>query len=95
MVVGAVQASFREALHQPVEQGLVAGVHPERDLRLLPVAAERTLANEQSDDHASIEIRELRHEWCSTWPVVRKLFHRRKKRETGTCHLVRGAVWRG
>ena len=55
MVVGPVQLRARKALDQPVEQRLVAGVHAQRDLRLLAVAAERPLADQQADQHAAVE----------------------------------------
>ena len=31
-------------------------MHPQRDLRLLAVAAERALADQQADDHAAVEV---------------------------------------
>jgi hypothetical protein len=56
VVIRPVQARIRKALGQPPEQGLVARVHPQRDLRLLAIAAERSLTDQQADDDAAFEI---------------------------------------
>ena len=58
MVIGAVQAGRREPLDQPAEQRLVADVHPQRDLGLLAVPAERALPDQQADEQPTIEVRE-------------------------------------
>jgi len=56
MVIGAIQPAIRETFDQPVEQGLVARVHPQRHLGLLSVAAKRALADEETDHHAAVEV---------------------------------------
>jgi hypothetical protein len=59
MVVGAIEPAVREMPLQPSEQSLVAGMHPERDLGLLTVAAKGTLADEQPDEQPMIELGQL------------------------------------
>ena len=61
MVVGPVQPRSGEAVDEPSKQGLVADVHAQRHLRLLAVAAERPLADQQADDHSALELGELAH----------------------------------
>lgn len=61
VVIGAVQPAGREVLLQPLKQRLVAGVHAQDNLRLAPVAPERTLADEQPDDQATLEHGEFGH----------------------------------
>jgi hypothetical protein len=53
-MIGAVELSSREGLLEPAEEGLVVRVHPQGDLRLLPVASKMALANEQADEDADI-----------------------------------------
>ena len=61
MVVGAIQPAVGKPGLEPAEDRLVADVHPQHHLRLAPVPAERALADEQADEEASVEVRELRH----------------------------------
>ena len=75
MVIRPVQARSRKPLHQPAEQALVANVHPQRDLRLSAVAAERRLADQEPGDHTPLELRQLRVGHV-------RLFHGGEKRET-------------
>ena len=60
MVVGAVEARAGKARLQPAEQRLVADVHAQRDLRLLPVAAEVALADQDAHDEAPLDVAQLR-----------------------------------
>ena len=53
--VGPVQARARKALDQPAKQRLVADVHAQGDLRLLAVAPERPLADQDADETAPVE----------------------------------------
>jgi len=61
VAVGSVQAGARKALDQPLEQRGVPGVHAQRDLRLAPVAAERTLADEDPHQYAPVIVAEIGH----------------------------------
>ena len=59
MTVGAIQSGAWEQPLQPAEQGLVADVHPQRDLGIAPVATEVTLADQHSHDEPSLGVGEL------------------------------------
>jgi hypothetical protein len=61
VVVWAVQARLRKSLHKPAKQRLVADVHPQRHLWLLAIAAERPLADQETDDNTAFELRERTH----------------------------------
>ena len=66
MVVRAIQPALGEPSEQPVEDRFVTDVHAERDLRLLAVAAEGALSDQQPDHDSLLEIRQLSHRRCST-----------------------------
>jgi hypothetical protein len=79
MVIGPVEAGVREARLQPAEEGFVPDVHPEHDVRLPPVSAERAFPNQQPNDYPGvkrIQTRRMFHEnhygetnagpWCFT-----------------------------
>ena len=66
----------------------MADVHAQRDLRLLAVAAERSLADQDADDDAAFEIAQRLHAAQSA-SVARMLFHRQEKRETHPCEKLR------
>ena len=59
VVIRAVQPAVRKALDEPAEDGLMPDVHPERHLRLLPVPAERSLADQQAHDDPAIKVRKF------------------------------------
>jgi hypothetical protein len=59
VVVGPIQPRAGEASQEPVEEPLVPHVHPQRDLRLFAVSAERTLADQQADQQTPVEIGQL------------------------------------
>ena len=84
MVVRAIETAGRKARDEPAEERFVVGVHPQRDLRLAAVAAEVTLADQQSDDQTGLEVGErgwagLGGQGEEPTPV---LFHRQVSRET-------------
>jgi hypothetical protein len=56
VVVWPVKPTLREALDQPSEQRLVAGVHPKGHLRLLPVPSERPLSDQEANEDAALEV---------------------------------------
>ena len=50
VAVRTVELAPRKGPLEPEEEGLVADMHAERDLRLSPVAAEVALADEDADE---------------------------------------------
>jgi hypothetical protein len=54
VVIGAIELRLREPLDQPPEQGLVADVHSQCDLRLPAVPAERPLPDQQPHEDATV-----------------------------------------
>jgi hypothetical protein len=78
VVVWAVKLRPGKAPDEPPEEGFVPHVHAQRDLGLLAVAPERSLSDQQADEHSSIELRDLNH----TVVLSGGLFHRQEKRET-------------
>ena len=69
----------------------MADVHPQRHLRLLAVAAERALADQQPDDHPAVEVRERAH-GPDVVAASERLFHRQEKRETPGARRRRAGV---
>src|SRR5665213_2728147 len=61
VVIEPIQKTTGESLGEPREYGLVTHVHTEGDLRLLAVAAERSLPDQEPDQQSPIEIRKLDH----------------------------------
>ena len=61
MVVGPVEAATGEGLRQPCEQSAVSDVHPQGDLGLPSVTAERALPHQDPDQDPDIEGFEGRH----------------------------------
>ena len=59
MTVRAVQPRTRKQALQPPEQGLVADVHPQRDLGIAPVAAEMPLPDQHSHDQPALDVGQL------------------------------------
>jgi hypothetical protein len=59
MVVGPVELRARNALLEPAQQGFVAHVHPERDVRLSPVPTEVALPDEEAHDETLFERSEI------------------------------------
>lgn len=55
MVVGTIKAATREGSLDPAECGFVSHVHPECHLRLAAVAAEVSLAHEESNQKSGGE----------------------------------------
>ena len=55
VAVRTVQAGAREALEKPAKERLVAHVHAQGDLGLLPVATERPLADQDADDDTAVK----------------------------------------
>ena len=78
MGVRPIQTTSREPLHKPVKDALMTDVHPQHDLGLAPIASERSLTDEQTDEKPPVEFGKLDHEPMSTATV----FHRQEKRET-------------
>lgn len=70
VVIRAIEPRFRKPLHQPAKKGFVANVHPHCHLWLLPVSAERPLADQQAYEHPSVEVRKLAHPPCFTRSAV-------------------------
>src|SRR5580693_9048053 len=58
VLIGAIEPATGEGADQPPEEGLVIRVHAERHLRLLAVAAEMTLADQQPQEDADFDRRE-------------------------------------
>ena len=56
VMIGAIQLGARHGFHQPEKERLVVGVHPQRDLGLLPVAAKMPLADEKSHEDAAFKV---------------------------------------
>ena len=94
VVVGAVQAAAREAVHQPLEQSFVTGVHAQDDLRLASIAAEGALADEEADKKATLEIGQIGHAFvlsrvCFT---VKKNVKRRRGRRIASGEGPRASI---
>jgi hypothetical protein len=60
VVVRAVQARTGEAALEPTDQRLVANVHPQRYLGLLPVTTEVALSDEDAGDEPALYVGERR-----------------------------------
>ncbi len=56
VMIGTVEPTARIRRPQPFERLLVAGVHPEGDLRLAPVTTEMALSDQQTDQEPSGEV---------------------------------------
>jgi len=85
MRVGPVELALRHSLFEPAEESLVLHVHAERDLRLASIAAEMSLADEQSDQQASrVVVEPGGHHGI----LGARLFHRQVSRGTDGCFTV-------
>ena len=80
MVIGAVEPGAWYNSREPLEELLVAHVHPKGDLRLAPVAPEMPFAYQDSNQETLFE---LGHDRSS---IRGGLFHCQVSR--GTCHRV-------
>ena len=76
-VVQARRGRPGELAGQPTEDGLVPRVHAQRDLRLLAIAAERALSDQEPDQQSPIG-----NPRAAPWGVPTGVFHRQEKRET-------------
>lgn len=56
VVIWTVESRARKAGQEPAKERFMADVHSESYLRLLAIAAERALANQQPHDQAPLEI---------------------------------------
>jgi hypothetical protein len=85
VVVGTVELASGEGLLEPAEEGLVIGVHPQRDVRLAAVSSEVSVADQESQEDADFENgRALARGFgrgCRA-RVFAGLFHRRVSRGT-------------
>ncbi len=61
VVVGSVEARAGHTGVEPSEQGLGARMHPEGHMRLSTVAPEVPLTDEDSDEDAQLEVRQVVH----------------------------------
>jgi hypothetical protein len=57
--VRAIELALRKACHQPLEDLRVSGVHAERHVGLSAVAAEVSFPDEEADQEADIEVRQV------------------------------------
>jgi hypothetical protein len=64
VVVRAVEARAGEAALEPTEQRLVANVHPQRYLGLLPIPAKVALSDEDARDEPALDVGERRSRLC-------------------------------
>lgn len=58
--VWAVEATAGKPRGQPTKQSLMTSMHPKRYLRVLAVATEVPLADEDASDYAAVEVRQSR-----------------------------------
>jgi hypothetical protein len=70
VVVGPVEPGCREARLEPAKDPFVPNMHPQHDLGLATIAAERALADEQPGENAAIELGERIHDAGSNRDAV-------------------------